>query len=196
MKKSLILSALLLNSINLYAVEAGKFLYGVDYSNGSGEVKETTKTSDKTNSFDSTSTSLKIAYTLEDANRFVFSYEMMEKEFTDKSFKWYGKNKPELVFYNFDWQFTYPMESFSPYWTIGLATITLKDSASYLADGEDLEGVSFNYGAGLLYNLSSNIELELAYNCKSIGWENVGTTNTTETVSKLDQIEIGVNFIY
>lgn len=195
MKKSIIAASILF-ATSAFSAQAGNFLIGAAFTTGSGETEQTSISSTVNVDFDSSSTALKIGYVLENDNRFIFSYESSKQELKN-NYTWFGKTEPELTGYNFDWQFTYPSNDFAPYWTIGLGSYSVNDSGSSFTDGTDLSGVSINYGVGFLYTAASNIEFDISYNGKSIGWEDYQSGyRTYSTDTSLTYLSIGLNFLF
>ncbi len=62
-------------------------------------------------------------------------------------------------------------DSVTPYVGVGIGSYKYNDTAQYYLDNEDLRGVAINLNAGLLFQTTKNLELELAYKYKSIQWQ-------------------------
>ena len=125
-KKSLIVASLLFVGTSALAFDANKLYVGIGASSGSGTLTVTANTGGSaTGDYDSSSTPFKIGYMLKNDNRFEFSLESMDHKFnggTDIVSGW-----------NMDWNFVYPNESFSPFWTVGFGSYTYEDTAKYFS---------------------------------------------------------------
>ncbi len=195
MKKSLVLAGLLFATSNIFAAQEGNIYVGAAYNTGSGEIEEKT-TSTTTVDTDVKSTSIKVGYVLQNDNRIEFSYESLTFELD--GYTWYGKAEPEATVYNFDYKVTYPSGVFAPYWTLGLGLYSLEDTGSNFSNSsEDLKGTSINYGAGFLYEVASNMELEVSYNFRNVSWEDVEVGSVKrETSGSHSYLSVGFNILF
>jgi opacity protein-like surface antigen len=182
-----------------------KYYIGLGISIGSGKVTkkligndETVKHTWKENGnseisydYNSFAVPIKVGYIFDSLNRFEFEYKNSEKyKFKDKTMR--------VRSYNFNWLFVYlEKEKFHPYWMIGLSKYTWKDGVNSLQDKKDLEGLGFRLGAGILYDITANIEAELSYKYNSITWQTVRYSSLDvdmETNSSGYDVTAGLNY--
>jgi len=187
MKKSLLLAGLLLTTTGAFAAEntdAGKWFIGIGMTNGSGTTSVTDSGrysyynypytsgvygSSTDYDYDSDSIPLTLGFITSSNNRAKISVQTINAKTSDGS-----KNKLEGIDFDFDWTFDSAKDSkITPYIGLGLGSYSVKDSAQYFVDNEDLKGVSVNFNAGILYNVDKNLEFELGYKHKTITWQDV-----------------------
>lgn len=182
-----------LSILTLNAHSEQRFYIGGGASSGSAQDKTTIKNSSgntvSTNTLkgDSSAKSFKLGIIDESGGRAELSYSSIDAT-------WNSGGNDSFSGFNFD-----GVKSFGtgikPFVTAGVGFYKLKGSGQVLASGEDLKGVAFNLGGGLLVDAGANLELELAYKFKHIRWGDVKdiTGRTIETRSNVGAGYLGLN---
>jgi len=115
---------------------------------------------------------------------------------------WNNGDSNSVTGYDFYYDFTLESiksENLLTYIGIGIGFYNADDTAQYLADGEDLKGVSANFSLGLLYSINTNVEIEAAYSIKHIKWQDTylyygNTRIDMELEDDAKGLYVGINY--
>lgn len=137
---------------------------------------------------DTSSLGIALGYRFRSNNRFLISWNSIDASYQR------GPND-EFNGTDFDWHFVYANDKFQPYWGLGFGLYTYEDSAEFLEVSEDLSGFSFQLLGGAKLDVNENVEMDISYRVKSIGWQPVDVSNgfSTETLS-LSHTSSSLNF--
>ena len=194
MKKSLGLASLLLAG-SLYGAseDAGKWYVGFGTTSGSGtQTREYSTGGSYSTEYDTSGSGIKIGKVLANENRFEFSINTIEAEYTEGNYfnanVTSGDTTSEFTGYDFDWLITIgENKKLLPYIDLGFGIYNNDEIRGY-ASGSNTEesatGFALNLGLGLISELTENIEIEGAYKTKSIGW-NLANPDVSEDISYL-----------
>ncbi|MDP2607776.1 MULTISPECIES: outer membrane beta-barrel protein [unclassified Oceanobacter] len=150
------------------SVMAGQFYAGVGIAGfiGSGEEEYTSGRYSVTYDYEYSQQSIGLGYQFDNDNRLEVSLATIDVEY-DNDFYDDESYSGLDVDYSFVWRY----EAVRPYLLIGFGLYTYDDSGEYYADGEDLSGVAFNFGAGVIWQFHEHLDVDLGYGFKSIGWQ-------------------------
>ncbi len=195
MKKSILLAGLLFATTNIYAQGAGKVIIGASFGTGSGKTEVTGHENANIN-FDSTTTIFTLGYTLSDTQRIILSHETIKQEL--EGYTLFNMKEPDNTGINLDFQYLLPAGQVKPYALIGLGSYKFDGSGSGSSDGSELSGLSFNYGIGLLFELSKNVELETSYRGKIINWQDIEYSGgqKSEMSTNVSHVTLGLNVLF
>jgi len=198
-KKSLIAASLLLASTSAFA--QSKYYVGVGINTGSGtQTRSYASGGEYETEYDASSTNIKFGLIKPSGNRLEFTIETIAADRTGGNAFVQNVNHSdttsEYVGYNFDYLFVFNAEdSLKPYIDLGVGLYKNDEITGYSAttgEAETASGIALNLGAGLLYGVTDNIEVETAYKMKSISW-NLENPDTSETIN---MIYLGVNLTF
>jgi len=165
--------------------EDGAFIAGANFStsvSGEAEVELDTYYGDLdiSEDIDSNSFSVFAGYQTARNNRFKLSYESRSFDF-DKS-----NETEDTTAFRFDWDFVYGEHQVHPFWSIGVGFYNLQDpiilDGSSL-EGDDMDGVSFQMGAGAKVDLTEQLELSIAFERQAIGWQEIKESSSGLTAN-------------
>jgi len=169
---------------------------GLGGTTGSGEYSATASISGFSATasvdYDSSSIPVKIGYVMEDNDRLELSYESITADAG-------GLTTETVSGGNLDWKFMLGQKpqlgEITPYGVLGIGLYEWENTAQYFTDNENLKGVSWNVGAGGLYGLADNLELEGLLQYKQINWQDIKVSGVTVS-SDSSQVELyaGLNY--
>lgn len=122
---------------------------------------------------DTSGSSLKLGYILGNGHRIEFSYSSVDLEFPTVT--------RQVTGFDFDYLFTFGADRLKPYIGVGIGAYTFEDSAQFFVENKDLTGVALNVSGGLIYEVSSNFEIEAALRFKTIESKDIQVGATTGT---------------
>lgn len=172
MRKLSILAAVaaLSTSFTTSANESGFYL-GLNLGIGGGT--ETVEFSDEEaeGDYDFTSTNVAFGYIADDRIRFEGSFSTYKLDFDDFD----GEDK--ISSFDIDGYLTLGSEKIRPYFTGGFGLATYQDTAGLTEEDEDLSGITFQVGAGVVFPINDSVELDASYRIKVIAWQAIEVSN-------------------
>ncbi|WP_300427041.1 outer membrane beta-barrel protein [uncultured Thalassolituus sp.] len=193
MKKTVLASAIALTLASSFtqAQEPEKKLYlGVNFGFGSGD--ETIEFDDEEyeDDLDVSTIRLSAGLILDERLRLEGSYNTYDFEFD-------GGGESDVNILEFDGILLFPSDEITPYITGGIGIATYEDTGEFIDDGDDLGGLSFQLGGGVIFSAADNFELDASYRMKAIVWETVEVFETDfETSNSLSVISIGGRVLF
>lgn len=180
--KTTLATLLLSTSLSAFAVDEQVYL-GMGFASGSG----TQETDSSENDFDQTQGDIEIGYVFASGKR-------LEVSFTSIDVKIDGE-KEEFAGIDFDWHFPLAKGKVQPFLGVGFGLYEFKNSAKYFDQKDDLGGLAFNFLGGVFIPASEELEFEISYKIKGIGWEVADQNGTeVETSSGLSAIAFSGRF--
>jgi|TARA_R110001592_G_scaffold320584_1_gene598556 opacity protein-like surface antigen len=174
------------------SVMAGQFYIGAGMAGlaGSGEEEYTQGSSSRTYDYSYSNASIRLGYQWSYANRLELSIGSIDVE--------YDENYEDETYSGFDVDYYFVWgESIKPYLMVGLGSYTFEDSAQYFSDNDDLSGLAFNFGGGVIWQFHEHLDVELGYKFKSISWQDATDGyNTYETQSTHSGIDAAVHVLF
>jgi len=166
--KYLIVGMLLSSNLlagDIHSVNKTSMYIGVGSMIGSGE--ETIEYDGETTnySYNTSGANLKIGFVTSNSNRFEISYNALNIDADTWDDTYYG------IDFDYLWVFS-TKSNLNPYLGVGLAYRVSENMTGYNEDGEEenAQALGFNLSAGLIYAISTSIELECAYKFTSVNW--------------------------
>jgi len=197
-KKSLITAISLLAVTSATATDINKYYIGFGLNSGSGTQTRTYYSGTEYDTeYDASSTNIKFGFLRSDGNRWEIGIETISADKTggntfnanstrgDTSSEYTGYNLDYLIMFNDE-------EKLKPYIDLGFGIYKNDEIIGYdssTGTAESATGLALNLGAGIVYGITDNIEIEGAYKMKSIGWNLV----SPETSEKINMLYIGAN---
>lgn len=190
------LSMLMITSSALAEGDDSRVYLGVGGTTGSGEYSATASISGFSATasvdYDSSSIPIKIGFIMEDNDRLELSYESIKAKASDLTTETVSGG-------NLDWKFMGGQKTsvgeLTPYGVVGIGLYEWENTAQYFTDNENLKGVSWNVGAGGLYGLADDLELEALLQYKQINWQDVKVSGVTvESDSSHVELYAGLNY--
>jgi len=183
-------------SMTVSATEGdSKWYVGIGGTTGSGTLTATAAVANFTASasadYDTSSIPVKLGIVLENDNRFELSYQSIKA--TDSSL---GTETISGVNVDYKLFIEEPkIKSFAPYVVGGLGLYEWENTAQYFVGDDNLHGLSWNIGAGGVYGIDNNIELEATAQYKKINWQDirVGAINIVSDNSGTE-LYLGINY--
>jgi len=193
MKKHLIIANLLLaGSLFGASDDAGKWYIGAGMMNGSGTHSVT-----RTNGYSNYDIEFDVSIVPVSIGKIGANNNRVEVSLISADIDFATGEKAEISGYDINYDIT--LESLKsgnllPYVGAGMGFYNWDNSGSLFQDGEDLKGVGFNLNAGLLYSIDKTIEFEVAYQTRTISWQDIQYTNYTSSLNQtLSGIYVGLN---
>lgn len=167
------------------ASESGFYL-GIGGSGGSAtESQESSINTDY--DYDHSQGDLKIGWVLESGNRFEVSANAIDLEANGTERKYEGLD--------FDWYVPFGAQHLKPFLGVGFGLYEYTGLGENNGLNQNLEGLALNFMAGLLFAFNENLELELSYEGKGIGWEETQAAGAdVETSSDISSFGFGLRF--
>lgn len=195
MKKSLIVAGLLLAGSSLLADDANKLFVGIGANIGTGEQTASIAGISATVDGDYDSMPITFGYITSDEDRFKISYQKINADYSSDGETY----KEEYTGFDFDYDWTiqsWKSTKILPYVGVGVDFYNYEQTAQYLVGDEDLNGVSLNLNAGILYQPIDNIDIELGYKFKHINLQDIRLLSgyTLELEDDISSIYIGLNY--
>ncbi len=198
-KKSLIVASLLLVGTSAVAKDQSKYYVGMGIGSGSGTQTRDYDSGDSyTTDYDTSSTTIKFGWIYNSGNRFEISVNNISADRTGGNTFYQNDNSSdtdsEFTGYDLDYLFVWGEDSkLKPYLDLGMGVYKNDEITGYDSSSGDVEtatGLALNYGVGLFYDITENIELEAAYKGKHISW-NLENPDTSESITFL---YTGINY--
>ena len=158
MKKLVLLSSLML--LNISPVWAEFYIGGGSLS-GSGDIEISSGGSQITANHDTSGSFFRFGSVFSSNGR-------MEVSANNISFDYDAGGADDISGFDIDYLWTFGENKIHPLLGLGLGFYRMDDTAALFVGNEDLKGVSFNFAAGLIVDLSEVIELEASLRVKSI----------------------------
>lgn len=185
MKNLALLSTLML--LNISPVRADFYIGGGGLS-GSGDMEISSGGVGITTEHDTSGSFIRFGSVLSREGRVEFSANNI-------SFDYDAGGTDDISGFDIDYLWTFGENNIHPLLGLGLGFYSLEDTAAVLVGNEDLKGVSFNFTAGLIVDLSEMVELEASIRGKSISWQDIDVFGQIlETQSSFSNIGLGINF--
>lgn len=130
---------------------------------------------------------VKFGLILGNGHRMEFGYSSIDAT-------WDGGGTDTFNGFDFDYLVTFD-GSIKPYVGVGLGGYTLANSGRYIAGGQDLSGLALNLGAGVIFEVAKNVEIEGALKLKLINWQDLRNSSgqTLEMETGITTLYIGAN---
>ena len=186
MKKVIVALFLLLTIENAVAVKGAYIAFGQGSGSGTEQRRFTDNlwggTTKVDVGFDVTLTDFKVGVVFESDNRFELSSTSIDAKFSSWTEKFTGTD--------FDWIFTAEKgeADFLAFMLVGFGT--------YEFERLSLRGAAFNFGLGVYVPVSDNVEVELAYKMKAIGWDeyDIGGNTSLYALESIDYVYVGAKY--
>ena len=198
LKKSLMVASLLLAGTSSVAKDTSKYYIGIGINSGSGiQTRSYSSGGEYETEYDASSTNIKFGFLRSDGNRWEINVDTIAADKTggstfnanttsnDTSSEYSGYNLDYLIMFNGE-------EKLKPYIDLGFGIYNNDEITGYNSStgtAETATGFALNIGAGLVYAVTNNIEIEGTYKMKSISW-NLENPDTSE---KINMMYIGTN---
>ncbi|EAT12669.1 outer membrane beta-barrel protein [Bermanella marisrubri] len=181
---SVLISTLIL--CNVASASDTGFYLGIGGSGGSAtESQEGVINTDY--DYDHSQGDLKLGWVLESGNRFEISANAIDLEISDDERKYEGLD--------FDWYVPFGAQRLKPFVGIGFGLYEYTDLGDSNTVNKNLEGIALNFMAGVLFAFNENLELELSYEGKGIGWEETQAVGADiETTTDISSFGFGLRF--
>ncbi len=197
-KKSLIVASLLLAGTSVFAADTNKFYIGAGVNSGSGtQTRSYSSGGEYETEYDASSTNIKFGFLLNSGNRMEIGIETITADksggnnFNANTTS--GDTSSEFTGYNLDYLIMFNgKEKLKSYIDLGFGIYKNDEITGYnssTGSAETATGIALNLGAGLVFGITDNIEIEGAYKMKSISW-NLENPDTSE---KINMLYIGAN---
>jgi len=192
-KRSLIVASLLVAGTNAIAQDINKYYVGIGLNIGSGtQTREYSSGGEYETEYDASSTNIKFGFLKSNGNRLEISIEKISADQTGgnafNANDTFGDKTSEFIGYNLDYLFVFNSENkLKPYVDLGLGVYKNDEISGYntsTGDPDTATGIAVNLGAGLIYGITDNIEIESAYKIKSIAW-NLDNPDTREIINMM-----------
>jgi len=191
LKKSFLIITLFIGS-SLVASESYKYYVGAGFSTGSGsQTRSYSSGGEAETEYDSSATALKIGMKLKNGNRVELSFDNISADRTGGNTFVHNidssDTSSEYSGYGFDYLLLFSKsEPLRPYLTVGFGLYKNNEITGYNTSGEadTASGFALNFGAGVLFSITTNIELEASYKIKAISW-NLEDPDTSEQINAL-----------
>lgn len=181
---SVLISTLLL--CNVASASDTGFYLGIGGSGGSAtESQESLINTDY--DYDHSQGDLKLGWVLESGNRFEVSANAIDLEANGTERKYEGLD--------FDWYIPFGSQRLKPFVGLGFGLYEYTGLGENNGLNQNLEGLALNFMAGLLFPFNENLELEISYEGKGIGWEETQAAGADiETSSDISSFGFGLRF--
>lgn len=192
LKKSFLIITLFIGS-SLVASESYKYYVGAGFSTGSGsQTRFYSSGSEFETEYDSSATALKIGMKLKNGNRVELSFNNISADKTEGNTFFQNidssDTSSEYGGYDFDYLLLFSKsEPLRPYLTVGFGLYDNNEITGYnstTGEADTASGFALNFGAGILFSITTNIELEASYKIKTISW-NLENPDTSEQINAL-----------
>ena len=172
MRKLSILAAVaaLSTSFTTSAYESGFYL-GLNLGFGGGTEVADFSDEEVEGDYDFTSTKVAFGYIADDRIRFEGSFSTYKLDFDDFD----GEDK--ISSFDIDGYLTLGSDQVRPYFMGGFGLATYQDTADFTEEDEDLSGVSFQVGAGVVFPINDSVELDASYRIRVIAWQAIEVSN-------------------
>jgi len=148
-----------------------KFYVGVNLATGSGTETATIDDVEYEEDFSAGSTRFALGYVSSPQGRIEVSYGGYSLDFDN------ADEDEEITSLDFDGYYLFGESDVRGFVTAGLGFTTYEDTAEYTLANEDLSGISFQFGGGVIFAPVDNIELEASLRIKAIGWQQIEVSN-------------------
>ena len=190
------LAALFLATASIAADEKdSKYYVGVGGTTGTGTAEASAAVSGFTATasidYDTSSVPVKLGMYLENGNRVELSYQSSDYSAS-------GLTSQTVSGINVDYKLFLEeprIGKFAPYGVAGIGMYEWEDTAKHFTSNENLKGIQWGFGAGGVYGIDKNVELEATAQYKQTTWQDILVSSTTISYETSGtELYLGINY--
>lgn len=156
--------AITLLGMSTFACATDEQIYlGMGFATGSGSQEAKGNFGTSEDDLDQTQGDIEVGYVFASGKRLEVSFTSIDVE--------NGGDKAEYAGIDFDWHFPLSTGKVQPFLGVGFGLYEFKDSAKNFDQSDDLGGLALNFLGGVFIPASEELEFEISYKIKGIGWE-------------------------